>query len=91
MAYKIIDLELEVIVEDWPVDWCKILSAKEISIRPLVDAPDEKFQAWKYLNDFDGESSTKSNPKSWRMLEELHTKICMDFNIDNNSHSMMEN
>ena len=25
------------------------------------------------------------------MLEELHTKICMDFDTDNNSHPMMEN
>ena len=45
MAYKITDAELEVIVQDWPVDWCKLVSAEEMFIRTLVDAPDEKFQA----------------------------------------------
>ena len=67
------------------------MSVEDIFIRPLVDAPNEKFQAWKYLDDFNGESSIESDPKSWRMLEELHTKICMDFNVENKSHSMMEN
>ena len=45
MAYEIIDAELEVTIQDWPVDWCKLVSMEEIFIRPLVDAPNEKFQA----------------------------------------------
>ena len=67
------------------------MSVEDIFIRPLVDAPNEKFQAWKYLDDFDGGSSTESDPESWHMLEELRTKICMDFDTDNTSHSMMKN
>ena len=67
------------------------MSAEGISIGPLVDAPDEKFQAQKDLHDFDRESSMESDPEAWNMLEELCTKICMDYNDDNSSHSMMEN
>ena len=91
MAYKITDAELEVIVQDWPVDWREPVSTEDISLGPPVDAPDEKFQAWKDLHEFDRESSMEYDPEAWHMLEELCTKICMDYNDDNSSHSMMEN
>ena len=64
MAYKITDVELEVIFQDWPVDWCKPMSAGDISIGPPVDAPNEKFQAQKDPHDFDGESSMESDPET---------------------------
>ena len=91
MAYKITDEELEVIVQDWPVDWRESVSAEEICLGPLVDALDEKFQVRKDLDDFDRESLMECDPKAWHMFEELCTKICMDFDDDNISHLMMEN
>ena len=91
MAYKITDAELEVIVQYWLVDWHEPVSAKDISLGPRLDAPDEKFQARKDLHEFDRESLMESDPESQHMLEELCTKICMDYNDDNSSHSMMEN
>ena len=91
MAYKITDVELEVIVQYCPVDWREPVSVEEISLGPPVDAPDEKFQAREDLHDFDRESSMESDPETCQMLEELCTKICMDFDDDNISHSMMEN
>ena len=45
MAYKIIDAELEFIVQDWPVDWRKPVTAEDISIGTLVDSLDEKVHA----------------------------------------------
>ena len=64
MAYKITDVELGVILQDWPVDWHEPVRTEEISIGPLVDAPDEKFQARKDLHDFDVESSMESDPET---------------------------
>ena len=91
MAYKITNAELEVILQDWLVDWRKLVSMEEISIGPPVDALDEKFQAQKYLHDFNGESSMESDLESQHMLEEIQTYICMDFDTDNKSHLMMAN
>ena len=91
MAYEIIDVELEVIFQDWPVDWCEPVSAEEISIGPPVDATNEKFQAQKDPHEFDGESSMESDPKTRHTLEELRTKICMEFDISSNSHLVMDN
>ena len=51
----------------------------------------EKVQAQKYVHDFDGESSMEFDPEAWHMLEELRTKICMDFDLRSSFHSMMEN
>ena len=91
MAYKITDAELEVIIQDWLVDWHEPVSAKDISLGPRVDAPDEKFQAQKDLHEFDRESLMESDPEAQHMLEELCTKICMDFDTRSSSHSVTDN
>ena len=91
MAYKITDAELEAVVQDCRVDSREPMSVKEISIGPPADAPDEPVQEGKYLHDSDGESSTESDPQSRCMLEELRTKIRMEFDTGRSSHSVMEN
>ena len=67
------------------------MSTKEISVGQPVDAPDELVQLGKDLHNIDGESSTDFDPQAKRMLEELHTKIHMDFDTYNNSHLVMDN
>ena len=91
IAYKITDEELEAIVQYWLDDWHEPMSTKEIYAGQPADALDELVQLGKDLHNFDGESSIDFDPQSKRMLEELHTKICMDFDTDNNSHLVMEN
>ena len=91
MVYKITDVELEAIVQDWPADWREPMSAEEISTGPPANAYDELVQEGKYLHDSDGESSTESDPESQRMLEELRTKRRMEFDTGSSSYSMMEN
>ena len=64
MAYKIVDEELDAIVQEWTIQWHEPVSTNEISTGPLVDSPIKLLQAEQSIHDSDGESSTESDPEA---------------------------
>ena len=70
MAYKIVNEELDVVIQEWMIEWHEPMSMEEISTGMRVDALDEPIQEGKSIHDSDGESSTESDPEAQRILEE---------------------
>ena len=55
MAYKIEDEELDVVVQEWSVEWRDPMSMEEISMGSPTDAPNDLVQEWKIIHDSNGE------------------------------------
>ena len=64
MSYKLTHDEVEVVVQDWLVEWRELVSAKEILTKLPVDALVEHVREYQSIHDSNGESLTDTDPKS---------------------------
>ena len=62
MSYKVTNEELDATINDWPAAWWELVSANEVSVGPLVDAPDDLVRRVDQQShyEFNGESSTET-------------------------------
>ena len=57
LAYKVTDEELDALIQEWPAEWCNLVSQEELSKELVVDALDKPIQKELSVHNSDNESS----------------------------------
>ena len=94
MSYKVMDEEVDAVIDDWTTAWREPISANEVSIGPPDDAPVDPVRRTdqQRQHDSDGESSTNTptNPEAQHILKDIRTRRIMEQDASTRTRSMME-
>ena len=90
MRYKVFDIELEVDINGWPIEWRESISIEEVSIEKPTYAPEDPVRKDDHQSDDDSSTETPTNPEMQHILKEITAKKCMDQAMNSNTVSAIE-
>ena len=90
IAYKMIDEELDTMVQDWPTYSREPVCTKEVLMGTPTYSPKEHMCKEHSHHDSDGVSLKDIDPKAQRILEERNTKRRMEQDTGGSTRLVME-